>query len=488
MLFTFLIYFFYGLAFFSMGLAVLLESTRAPVLTEARILRPLAFFGLLHGAHEWSEVYLIQASLTGFPNPVWLNWARLCLLAISFMVLLVFAIRSFYALPRQSKRDTRFWTYTMWAYIFGILLVTLLTRQDVPVTSYVFIDLISRYLLGVTAPMLAAFALNRQSAQAFHRGQKKRGVYLIVMELGFTFYAISQLFVNQASLFPASVLNQEIFLAVAGFPIQVVRTLAAIVITVMILLVMKETENERQQELAAVQDERLKALEQQEALQRSLLRHTVSAQEEERARIARELHDETAQMLSALSLEVASLQKVALVDSKTSQIVGRLKELTKQMSQKLYRLIHDLRPAQLDDLGLAPAIRYIIDQDCCPMGIEVEFDIKGNPRRLEPLIETVLFRVAQEALINIVRHARVDEAELDLVYQSKQVVLLVRDYGRGFNPDDDFEAPRGWGLAGMRERVDSVNGRLIIDSAIGRGTTIEVFIPAPEYIPENEES
>jgi two-component system sensor histidine kinase UhpB len=217
-------------------------------------------------------------------------------------------------------------------------------------------------------------------------------------------------------------------------------------------------------------------------MRRELLRHTVRAQEEERGRIARELHDETSQVLTAFSLDLATLRTVVCDRAEIKNLVDRLQDLSKQMSQGLYRLVHDLRPAQLDDLGLVPALEYLKD-DSVSSGLDVVIDIHGKARRLDTVVETVLFRVAQEALHNIVRHAQVRQARILLVYQSQEVTLKVEDSGAGFNPVESFAPPRGWGLAGMRERVESIGGQLSIESEPGKGTIVEVAVPVFDILP-----
>ncbi len=157
--------------------------------------------------------------------------------------------------------------------------------------------------------------------------------------------------------------------------------------------------------------------------------------------------------------------------------VDRLKDLSHQMSDRLYNLIHDLRPAQLDDLGLVPALQSMLDSDYRHKDMLVTFDVTGTQRRLEPLTETVLFRVAQEALTNVTRHAETDQASLCLDYASDEITLGVMDAGKGFDLNEPLSPSRGWGLEGMRERVASVGGQLNLYSAPGRGTTVEVVIP-----------
>jgi two-component system sensor histidine kinase UhpB len=147
------------------------------------------------------------------------------------------------------------------------------------------------------------------------------------------------------------------------------------------------------------------------------------------------------------------------------------------MSQGIYRMVHDLRPAQLDDLGLVAALQYLVDEERRRVGLNIVLEIRGSIRRLDPLVETVLFRVAQEALTNIAHHARCETARMQLDYQPAQVTLLVNDLGVGFDLQRELEPPRGWGIAGMRERAESVGGRLKIVSVPGQGTRVEVVIP-----------
>jgi two-component system sensor histidine kinase UhpB len=265
--------------------------------------------------------------------------------------------------------------------------------------------------------------------------------------------------------------------------------LIAVLITISILRATQMVEEERQQRLNAVQQSRLEALERiqeeltkREALRRELLQHTVRAQEEERTRIARELHDETSQVLTAFSLDLATLENVVCDRSEVTSLVNRLKGLSKQMSQGLYRLVHDLRPAQLDDLGLISALEYLKD-DSVASGLDVSIIIQGKGRRLDSVIETVLFRVAQEALHNVVRHAQARQAWITLAFQSQEITLKIEDSGLGFDSVQSFAPPRGWGLAGMRERVESVGGQLCIESEPGKGTMVEVTVPVFDILP-----
>ena len=474
---TFLVFFIYGLAFFGMGITMALESGRLPALAGARVLRPLAAFGLIHGTHEWMESYLMQAEAYGNPLPDWLPWLRIVFLYTSFISLFLYGYKMLLLVSpyNPGKRRFRYLVFSIYALLITISFMS--AYQKVPIPLIHLLDEGGRYLLAVPAAMLAALALRAQAREMRQNDRLRLSKSLVIASFGFAIYMLTQLFVHPIDMFPARYINEEVFQAFTGFPIQLIRTITAILITYGLLRATQFMENERRKQLFAAQQSRLEALEQQEEIRRELLRHIVQAQEDERARIARELHDETSQVLSAFTLELATLRELSKGRTRMKSTVDRLQHLSRQMSTGLYSLVHDLRPAQLDDLGLVPALRYLVDNDCCPKGIQVTFDTTGKPRRLDSLIETVLFRVAQEALSNIIRHAGTDEATVRLDYAPDTVTLGVLDTGRGFDPTEPLHPPRGWGLEGMRERVESVGGQLSLYSAPGRGTTVEVVIP-----------
>jgi signal transduction histidine kinase len=488
-LFLLVVYFAYGLAFFGMGLTLALESEHSPALTEARLLRPLAAFGMIHGVHEWLDSYILQPVLGGIQLPEWLLWLRLGLLAISFCFLLDYGILTL----RHHGFTHGISNYIVWGllalYGVGILASALFTYRIGTTLLVNLYDVLSRYLLAVPAAVLAALALRAEALSAMNAGRKRVMVALTWAAVGFGLYGLTQLFVPAIDMFPARLINSTGFQTFFGFPIQLIRSLLAVLITLSLLRATQIVEKDRQLQLLAAQQARVEALERiqeeltkREALRRELLRHTVRAQEEERSRIARELHDETSQVLTAFSLDLATLKTVICDRAEVTTLVDHLQLLSKQMSQGLYRLVHDLRPAQLDDLGLIPALEYLKD-DNVSAGLEVAINIQGKARRLDSVIETVLFRVAQEALHNVVRHAQVRRALISLVYQPQEITLRVEDSGTGFNPIEPFVPPRGWGLAGMRERVESVGGQVIIESKPGVGTIVEVAVPVFDILP-----
>ena len=479
-----LVFFVYGLSFFSMGLAMLLESGRSPLLAESRVLRPLAVFGFVHGSHEWLEMVLLLWGWLGLNIPSYTSWIRLGMLVFSFASLIAFGL--FVLRPREGfkPRDIYLGLGLLAIYI-TFLMISVINAEHSNLNDWIeHADGLARYLLAVPGALLASVALFRQASEAKKQRRPQLGFSLQLAAFGFGFYSLTQIFVPALDFFPARYVNATAFLEWTGMPIQVVRALMAVLITASLIRATQFAEDERKRQFLAVQQARLDAVErvqqeliEREALRRELLRHTVIAQEDERTRIARELHDETAQILTAFSLNLAALRDQLVDQPKLVDLLNRLQTLSKQMSKGIYRMVHDLRPAQLDDLGLAAALQYLTDQEHKNSGLQVNLIINGPRFRLDPLVETVFFRVAQEALTNVARYAEVDRAEVQLLSNAEQVILRICDQGVGFDIHADLMPPKGWGLAGMRERVDAIGGQLTVQSSPGKGTTIEIVVP-----------
>jgi signal transduction histidine kinase len=211
-----------------------------------------------------------------------------------------------------------------------------------------------------------------------------------------------------------------------------------------------------------------------------LLRKVISAQEEERRRIARELHDETSQSLAAVAIALETAASAA--SGQTRRHLDDAKAIASRALDELHRLLFDLRPSVLDDLGLASAVRWYAERQLLPLGIAVRCEFSGlDGRRLPAEIETALFRVVQEALTNIAKHSAADTVLVECAAREGVVTVQIEDDGRGFDP----EAPAlstsgtGLGLMGMRERVTLLGGTLTIDSSPGEGTRIAVSVPIP---------
>lgn len=223
-------------------------------------------------------------------------------------------------------------------------------------------------------------------------------------------------------------------------------------------------------------------LEYSRQLTERLTQQVLSAQEEERRRIARELHDETAQSLATMALYIdTTLQDGRDLPPRVQQGLHNLRDVTDRTLQGVRGIIADLRPSLLDDLGLAAALRWQVQNRLEATGVRADLQVRGEGRRLSAPIETALYRVLQETVTNILKHAHAHYVEIDLdLSQPNVVTARVEDDGRGFDPqclDTPQHNGRGVGIFGMQERVNLVGGTLQIDSAPGEGTEVRITIP-----------
>lgn len=213
-------------------------------------------------------------------------------------------------------------------------------------------------------------------------------------------------------------------------------------------------------------------LKQKEENRRILLRKVISAQEDERKRIARELHDDLSQTLATLLLKLNDHNPVA-------------KDMATRAIDSIHRLIFDLRPAVLDDLGLSVAVRWYAENRLEPHGIHVYFEGKAPDLIHGSETEIALFRIAQEALNNVAKHARAENVMVSLEEKDGSALLEIEDDGTGFD-QNDFVVVRdghGFGLHGMRERVELLQGHMEIESGPETGTRIIVSVPLNQEIP-----
>lgn len=241
---------------------------------------------------------------------------------------------------------------------------------------------------------------------------------------------------------------------------------------------------QRTQELQTIAGENARLLaevQKKVAQRRQLLEKCLWAQEEERKRVARELHDEIGQGLTALVMGLASVED-KLPSGEARQRLADLRELTSSTLAEVRRIMLDLRPSLLDDLGLAAAIGWYLERHLAGTGLQHEVRLVGlgAQQRLPPEIETTLFRVVQEAVTNVLKHAQAQHLQVELQLRAGEVRACIQDDGCGFDPTTfsaDQAHSQGLGLLGMEERVALVGGSFHISSRPGQGTCIEVCVP-----------
>lgn len=241
--------------------------------------------------------------------------------------------------------------------------------------------------------------------------------------------------------------------------------------------------DERTRELAAANA----TLEDRERVRQQLLRKVISAQEDERKRVARELHDETSQTLAALGIgvDVALATCGGAADDATHQRLAEVRRLVDRMHHELHRLIVNLRPSVLDDLGLAAAIAWFAERQLAHSGVAVRCELGDLDLRLPSEIETAIFRAVQESIVNIARHANAESVLIQGSVADGRLVVEIEDDGDGFDPQRIVRSPeslRGVGLLGMRERIEILGGSLEIESDPGGGTRVVMRVPVAEPV------
>jgi len=217
---------------------------------------------------------------------------------------------------------------------------------------------------------------------------------------------------------------------------------------------------------------------------RQLARFAVMAQEDERKRLSRELHDETSQALSGLAFNLQAVIEMVdmagIQDAKIKETLKKAHELSIHIGDEIHRLIVNLRPTLLDSLGLIPALRQHAESTLVPMGISVSFQFDDLERTLPREIETGLFRAAQGALGNIQQHSKATSASISLIVSGNELVFCISDNGVGFDVSQiqGIEASgRGAGLFSIKERVKLMGGSCMIQAEPGKGTTATARIP-----------
>jgi signal transduction histidine kinase len=475
------VYFIYGLAFFSMGLLVAVEGGRASDVRLRRALPPLAGFGFVHAAHEWTEMYVLM----GHPVTsldVSIMWGiQLATLAFSFISLAAFG--SFLLADTEVARRLLLLIpiglQAVW--VFGLYHFR---GQYAGQTLWDVADTWTRYTLAIPASLLTAIGLVAQQ-RAFRRsGLIRFGQDALWAAVAFGWYGLfGQFFAKATPLFPSNLINQQTFAQMFGFPIQMFRALTAVAAATFVIRFLRAFQVETERKIADLQRARLEESQQRETMRGELFRRVVAAQEAERQRIARDLHDETGQSLTAIGMGLRGLSgKLSTRNKDALNTIHKLETLAADSLQELQRLMTDLRPSHLDDLGLSAALRWYSTRIQEHSSLHVRVDIHGEERDLDDAMKITIFRIIQESLNNIIKHAQATHVNIHLHYEQKNVRISVFDNGIGFDRDQIRQRRNNrpcLGLAGMEERAALLGGAVTIQSRPGYGTEVEAVIPYP---------
>lgn len=482
-----LIFLIYGLSFFTMGVVIIFELGRC---TDARLRLALGFlaaFGILHGMQEWLEMFNILGAFKSLPAyPILWGSLHVFILAFSFLPLGTFGVLLLVSNPRY--RRLRFLVplgFTGIWVIGGFVLRNVYPFNEM---FWIILDVWTRYSLAIPSALLASAGLVYQQREFRQAGLAQFGQDSLWASIAFAWYGlVGQLFTEPSALPPSNIINSDLFLQVFRFPVQLLRAAAAAVAAVFVIRFLRSFEVETQRKINELQKARLEEAQRRENLRGELLRRVVAAQEAERQRIARELHDETGQSLTALGLGLRGVTTLMRQDvEKAAANLHQLERMVGASMDELQRIIGDLRPSHLDDLGLAAALRWYCNELQKRAPIKISVDIQGEPHQLGADVKTAIFRIAQEALSNILRHSQASQARVMLCFQPDDVLLRVEDDGIGFETARLSNPNRpSWGLLGMEERATLMGGSLTLHSSPNAGTQVEAHIP---YTPDQKEA
>jgi signal transduction histidine kinase len=473
------IYFIYGLAFFSMGLLVAIEGGRASDMRLRRALPPLAGFGLVHAAHEWMEMYVLMGHpITNLELSI--MWGiQLATLAFSFISLAAFG--SFLLADTEITRRLLLLIpiglEAIW--VFGLYNFR---GQYAGEMLWDIADVWTRYTLAMPASLLTAIGLIVQQ-RAFRRsGLIRFGRDALWAAITFGWYGLfGQAFAKATPLFPSNIINQETFLGLFGFPIQMFRAVTAVAAAFFVIRFLRAFQVETDRKIAQLQTAQLEESQQRETLRGELFRRVVAAQEAERQRIARDLHDETGQALTAIGMGLRGFSgRLSTRNKDGIRTLHQLETLTADSLKELERLISDLRPSHLDDLGLSAALRWYAGRVQEHASISIRVDITGEETDLDDAVKITIFRIIQESLNNIIKHAQASHVNIRLCFEERNVRIDVWDNGVGFDLDQAQQKSTSrptLGLAGMEERAALLGGNVSVQSRPGYGTQVEALIP-----------
>lgn len=473
------IYFIYGLAFFSMGLLVAIEGGRASDVRLRRALPPLAGFGMVHAAHEWIEMYLLMNHTLGETDHSIILAIQLATLAFSFISLAAFG--SFLLAETEVTRRLLLLIpiglQAIW--VFGLYNFQGQYAGD---TLWDIADVWTRYTLAMPASVLTAIGLVVQQ-RAFRRsGLIRFGQDALWAAITFGWYGLfGQIFSKVSPLVLSQYINEISFQQIFGFPVQLFRAVTAVSAAIFVIRFLRAFQVETERKIAELQTARLEESQQREVLRVELFRRVVAAQEAERQRIARDLHDETGQSLTAIGMGLRGLSgRLGPRNKDALATLHKLETLTADSLKELQRLMTDLRPSHLDDLGLSAALRWYSSKIQEHSSLNIRVDIHGEECDLDESMKITIFRIVQESLNNIIKHARATHVNIHLHFQEKKVRINVFDNGIGFDRDQVRERRNNrpcLGLAGMEERAALLGGTVTVQSRPGYGTEVEVSIP-----------
>jgi signal transduction histidine kinase len=445
-----LVLFVYGQTFFILGLAILLQSRRHSRLRLARDLRWLAGFGLLHGIHEWGEVFIpIQAAFLPRPYVELLLTVRVVLLAASFTCLLVFSAVTLEGRWPWGRRLV-IGLVALWVVLFWLMLYPANTVEQWHQRSSIW----ARYLLGFPGSLLAAYGL-RYQAETSVKPLGVARIYSTLRVAGFALlvYAVlGGLVVTPGDFFPANVLNRETVQTFVGIPIEVFRSTIGLILAVSMIRALEVFEIEVDRLIEDIEVERI--------------------QSAERDRIGQEIHDGAVQAVYSASLILESIGPYLIDNAEAALRLDRAGRVLSSAVSDLRRYMISLR-SDTPHEPLVASLRTLISDPRFSTLLNIQLKLDADPD-LNSLQVGHALAIVQESLSNAIRHANAHHMTISICQAVEGWLLRIEDDGKGF---DEKTAVAGFGLRAMRDRARLLGGTLDIRSRPGKGTTITLLVP-----------
>ena len=442
-----IVLFIYGQVFFILGLSIFLQSLRYSRLKQARYLRWLAAFGILHGLHEWGMVFIpIQEAYMTEKDIDVLHMVHLILLSLSFLCLLKFGLEMLDT--NRYINASLFILPTIWIIIFIYVLNTFSEAREWINLASVW----SRYLLGAPGAFTASIGLYQFTHEAKHISDQGSYRMMRIAGISLSAYAIlGGLIVPDEPFFPANTLNYTLIESLLGIPVQVYRSLIGVVLAYSMIRAMEIFEIEIDQMIERMEISTIQSV--------------------ERDRIGQEIHDGVLQLIYSASLITGSLRSLTQDNPVLTERIQQVKEVLNQAIIELRSYMVSLR-IPTSRSSLKDELTQLIKQPRFAGLLNISLDVPSKSN-LSPSEISHFFSIVQEALSNIVRHAHAENAHITFESNKKFSRLSIIDDGIGFDLES---SKRGFGLQTVHDHTQLLGGKLSINSQHNQGTTITIQV------------
>jgi signal transduction histidine kinase len=455
-----LLYFIYGLSFFSMGLLALhYKERRVRNFSLIKYIKYLGYFGIVHGVSEWVSMALASQIYYQYTTELYIFKIFLKASSLSFLMGFGINLLEYEGKMEKIVKKIPVLLFILWTTGFFFLALRFKENYNSWLPIY---NIMSRYFIGLPAGILVSLALYKSGKSINDLYFKGVSIKCWGLALSFLTYSfVSGAIVNKADFFPANILNKELFFKIFGFPVEVGRTVLAILITLLFTKIIEIFSWEMEEQILRLSKQQVR--------------------EQERAEMGRELHDCIIQDLFSTGMQVENLMdgerdqnklnNLSNIKTNINGIIGQVRDFIGNVSTK-----------EIEIKQLRGCLLELIDNfkmNCC---LNIDFSYNVSTAGLGYLSSeklTQIYYIVQEALSNLVKHASATKVNVEIKSNINSVMIIVIDNGKGFNTKEIHKS-KGYGLRSIKERAAVAEGILNIESS-SKGTKISISIPWEEY-------